>query len=134
MNIRFLRVVWLLGSLLAFTFAANAQTSVANVHVPFEFAAGGKMLPAGDYSIESPELSGVLLIRGRAGNSVAVLATAGAPGTATSTVKLTFERRGAELYLCVLELPDETVTLVSPMISPAKATASAVPPATPQHQ
>ena len=116
MNIRLLGVVCLLCSTFAFTLAVNAQTAVPNVHVPFEFSASGKVLPAGDYSFDAPDLTGVPLIRGVAGNSVAILAIKGSPGTMTGMAKLMFERKGGELFLSALELPDQTFNLPVPVV------------------
>ena len=59
----------------AFTLAANAQSAVARATVPFEFAAGGAMLPPGEYTVDVSDLSGVIVIHGPAGSSVALLTT-----------------------------------------------------------
>ena len=56
---------------------AGCQRAVpmAKATVPFEFAAGGAMMPAGEYTIDVPDLSGVIVLHGAAGNSVALLTT-----------------------------------------------------------
>ena len=127
MTKRFARFVCLLGSIGAFAATVNAQNALANVHVPFEFAAGGKMLPAGDYMLESPDLSSVLIIRG-ASKSVALLAMTASPGTMTSTARLVFERKDGELFLSGVELPDETFHLTSPFTNLPKIAAKATSP------
>jgi hypothetical protein len=129
MTNRLMRVVWLLASIGAFTATVNAQNTLANVHVPFEFAAGGKMLPAGDYTFESPDMSSVLVIRGTA-KSAAVLAVSGAPGTLTSKANLIFERKDGGLFLAGVDLPDQSFRLTSPFLKPSKATARAASPDT----
>ena len=111
MIVRFLKPILLLGSLLAFTLAGNAESLLANVHVPFAFFAGGKLLPAGDYTIQDTEMSGVLLIRGAAGTSVVVMSIPGAQGRDAATATVTFERHGAQLYLAGVEAPVESVRL-----------------------
>ena len=113
MNIRSLKLIWLLGGLLALAIAGHAQSPSAIVHVPFRFVAGGKMLPAGEYTISDANISRVLLIRGSAGNSLAVMTTPMGAGK-TGKAKLSFERRGSELYLSSIELPDQSVSLSLP--------------------
>ena len=76
MNTRFLNIACLLGALGVFSLAANAQTPIARASVPFEFAAGGAMMPPGDYTLDIPDFSGVIVLHGPAGNSVALLTMA----------------------------------------------------------
>ena len=109
MHIRFLKAVMLLCSLSAFTLTVNAQSPLANVHVPFAFIAGGKTLPAGDYVFEDPEMSSVLLIRGRSGASVVVMTMPADPNSHSDTATLTFERRGDQMFLAGLASPAEAV-------------------------
>jgi hypothetical protein len=101
MNTRFLktlsvRAALVLGGLSALSLAADAQSPTARATVPFEFAAGGAMMPAGEYTIEMPDLSGVIFLHGT-----------------TSTAKLIFERRDGMVYLSSVELPGETAQLMS---------------------
>jgi hypothetical protein len=110
MNTRFLKIAGLLG---VFTLAAIAQTSVAKVSVPFEFAASGAMLPAGEYTLEAPDLSGVLLLHGSAGNSVALLTTFSAAVPNTSNAKFIFERRNGVAYLASVEWPNQSANVIS---------------------
>jgi hypothetical protein len=119
MNTRFLktrslRAALLLGSLCALTLAANAESPVAKATVPFEFSAGGAMLPAGEYTVDVPDLSGVILLHGSAGNSVALLTTFSGAIPGTTTAKLIFERRDGMAYLSGVEWPDQSARVMSP--------------------
>jgi hypothetical protein len=108
-----LRAALLMGSLGAMTLAANAQSPVAKASVPFEFAAGGAMLPAGEYTVDVPDLSGVLVLHGSAGNSVALLSTFSGTVPNTTTAKLIFERRDGMVYLSSVEWPGQTAQVMS---------------------
>jgi len=110
---RFLHLVCLLGALGAFAIGANAQSMVARASVPFEFAAGGAMMPAGEYTVDVPDLSGVLLLHGSAGNSVALFSTFSGAISGTTTAKLIFERREGMVYLSAVEWPDQTAKVMS---------------------
>jgi hypothetical protein len=113
MNTRFLKIAGLLGALGVFTLAADAQTSVAKASVPFEFAASGAMLPAGEYTVEVPDLSGVLLLHGSAGNSVALLTTFSGAVPNTTNAKFIFERRDGVVYLSSVEWPNQSANVIS---------------------
>jgi len=118
MNTRFLktlsvRAALVLGGLSALSLAANAQSPTARATVPFEFAAGGAMIPAGEYTIEMPDFSGVIFLHGASGNSVALLTTFSGAISTTPTAKLIFERRDGMAYLSSVELPGETAQLMS---------------------
>ncbi len=119
MNTRFLpthalRGALLLGGLCALTLAANAQSAIARATVPFEFAAGGAMLPPGEYSVDVPDMSGVIVLRGSAGNSVALLTTFSDAISHTTDAKLIFERRDGMAYLSAVAWPDKSASLMSP--------------------
>jgi len=108
-----LRCVFSLGVLCAGSLAAHAQSGVAKASIPFEFAAGGAMLPAGEYTVQIPDLSGVVVLHGPAGNSVALLTTfSGAIPTTTST-RFVFERRDGMAYLSAVEWPDQSARMIS---------------------
>jgi hypothetical protein len=128
MNTRFLfthfrRAVLLLGSLGALGLAAHAQSPIARVSVPFEFAAGGAMMPPGEYTVDVPD-PGVVVLRGPAGNSVALLTTF-SPAAAGTTAKLIFERRDGMLYLAALESPGESAQVMSRFKHITKGTVAA---------
>jgi hypothetical protein len=119
MNTRFLkthslRAALLLGGLCALTAGIDAQSAIAKASVPFEFAAGGAMMPAGEYSVDVPDLSGVILLHGSAGNSIALLSTFSGPIPKTTTAKLVFERRDGMAYLSEVQWPDQNARLISP--------------------
>jgi len=97
----------------ALTLAADAQSAIAKASVPFEFAAGGAMMPAGEYTIDIPDLSGVILLHGAPGNSVALLTTFSGAISRESTSRLIFERRDGVVYLSAVEWPGETAQVMS---------------------
>jgi hypothetical protein len=118
MNTRFLKTLslrgaLLLGSLSALTLGASAQSSIAKANVPFEFAAGGAMMPAGEYTVDVTDLSGVIFVHGSAGNSVALLTTFSGGISGTTSAKLIFERRDGMVYLSAVEWPGETAQVMS---------------------
>jgi len=117
MNTRFLKTLslrgaLLLGGLCALTLAANAQSS-ARATVPFEFAAGGAMMAPGEYTVDATGFSGVIMLRGSTGNSVALLSTFSGTASVTTTAKLIFERRAGMAYLSSVEWPGETAQVMS---------------------
>jgi hypothetical protein len=117
MNTRFvktlsLRAAMLAGCLTALTLGAQAQSLIARATVPFEFAAGGAMMPAGDYSVDVP-VSGVLLLHGPAGNSVALFSTFSGTDTGSSKAKLLFAKHDGVPYLSAVEWPGETAQVMS---------------------
>ncbi len=121
MTVRFMRFVWLLGSLLAFTLVVNAQSEVLTVHVPFAFVAGGKLMPAGDYRVDRQESSNVLLMHGGSGNSSTFLTMAVDSYRSTDGASLVFEHDGATLVLSVIRLPGQQSRVVIAPHVPAKA-------------
>jgi hypothetical protein len=108
-----LRTALLLGSLGTLTLAANAQSSIAKANVPFEFAAGGTMMAPGQYTVEVTDLSGVILLHGEAGNSVALLATPSGAVSSGTIAKLIFEKRDGMAYLSSVQLPGQTAQVMS---------------------
>jgi hypothetical protein len=118
MNTRFLstlslRAGVLLAGLCALTLAANAQSAIARATVPFEFAAAGAMMPAGEYVFDVPDLSGVILLHGSAGNSVALLTTFSGVTSSSTSAKLIFERRDGMAYLSAMEWPDQSAKVMA---------------------
>ncbi len=117
MNTRFLkthslRAALLLGGLCALALGANAQSATAKANVPFEFAAGGAMMPAGEYTVDA-EHAGVILLHGPSGTSVALLSTLSGTASDTTATKLIFERRDGTVYLSAVEWPGETALVMS---------------------
>jgi hypothetical protein len=111
MNARFLNIACLLGALGLFAVAADAQSAITNANVPFDFAAGGAMMPAGEYSVDVP-VSGVLVLHNATGHSVTLLTTFSGTTPAT-TSKLIFERRDGMAYLSAVEWPNQSARLIS---------------------
>jgi hypothetical protein len=111
-----MRVVLLLGAILALTVALNAQTEVLRAHVPFAFEAGGKLLPAGDYRISKEETSNVLVMQGGSGNSAAFLTRYVEQAKLAGSATLIFARHGATTSLSEIRLPGNhsRVLLASP--------------------
>lgn len=129
MNTRFLNTLALrsglmMASLGAITMAAHAQAPITKATVPFEFAAGGRMMPAGDYTIEVPDISGVMLLRSSQANAALITTFSGATPTGTS-VKLMFERRDGMAYLSGVQWPDQTALIFSAFKPVAKNAATA---------
>jgi hypothetical protein len=112
MNTRFLHVACLLGALGVFSLALDAQSAISKATVPFEFAAGGAMLPPGEYSVDVADPSGVIVLRSTTGNSVALLATVAGTPVSTSS-KMIFERRDGVVYLAAVEWPNQSARVMS---------------------
>lgn len=127
MNTRFLttlpvRAALILGSICASTTGAHAQSAIARAKVPFEFVASGRMMPAGEYSVEVPDFNGVIVLHGTTGNPVALLTTVAGSAAPTTTSKMIFERRNGIVYLSAVEWPDNTARVMSkfkPVAKPA---------------
>jgi hypothetical protein len=125
MNTRFLNIAFLVSALAVFSLAADAQSVVAKATVPFEFAAGGAMLPPGEYTVDVP-ISGVIVLHGSAGNSVALLTVSSGLATPSNTSKLLFERRDGMAFLSGVEWPNQSVRLMSPFARILKGAATAL--------
>jgi hypothetical protein len=125
MTVRFLKVMILLGGLLACTLTMNAQSEVVTVHVPFAFQAGDKLLPAGDYSVDRGEVSNILVIHGGSGNSSAFL-TMPVESKKTETASLIFARQGATLVLSAIRLPGQQSRVLFASHAPLKGGVAAV--------
>jgi hypothetical protein len=124
MNTRFLNIACLLGALGVFALAADAQSAVAKATVPFEFAAGGAMLPPGEYTVDVP-VSGAIVLHGSTGNSVVLLTFSADLAPLSSTAKLLFERRDGMTFLSGVEWPNQSVRLTSPFMRIVRGAASA---------
>ena len=124
MNTRFLNIALLTSALGVFALAADAQSSIAKANVPFEFAAGGAMMPPGEYTVEVP-VSGVIVLHGSAGNSVAMLTISSGLATPPSTAKLLFERRDGVAFLSGVDWSNQSVRLTSPFMRIVKGASTA---------
>jgi hypothetical protein len=124
MNTRFLNIAFLASALGVFAGAACAQSPVTRASVPFEFAAGGAMMPPGEYTVDVP-VSGVLVLHGSSSNSVVLLTVSSGVATASAGAKLLFERRDGMAFFAGVDWPTQSVRLVSPFIKAPKGAASA---------
>jgi hypothetical protein len=122
---RFLNLACLLGALGVFASGANAQSGIARATVPFEFAAGGAMMPAGDYTVDVPDFSGVLILHSSAGNSAALFSTFSGAAPDSTTAKLIFERRDGMVYLSAVEWPGVSAHVTSVFKHVAKGAVAA---------
>lgn len=124
MNTRFLKISFLAGALGVFAAAAYAQAPVAKANVPFEFAAGGEMMPPGEYTVDVP-VSGVVVLHGSSNSSVVLFTVSSGLATSPGAAKLVFERRDGMAFFAGVDWPDESVRLVSPFKNAPKVAASA---------
>lgn len=63
----------ILASVFLLAASGAARASIIEAKVPFDFVAGGRVMPSGTYRIEADNMdSSVLLIRGEKGNHAAV--------------------------------------------------------------
>jgi len=124
MNTRFLNIAFLVSALGVFAGAACAQSPVAKASVPFEFAAGGEMMPAGEYTVDVP-ISGVIVLHGSASNPVVLLTISTGLATPSGTAKLLFERRDGMAFFAGVDWPNQSVRLVPPFMNVPKGAASA---------
>lgn len=87
----------------------SAQTSrMIVVHVPFEFVAGNKRLPAGDYTVRRivRDSEKTLMIRGADGSAtVTVMTSAVEAGKEVDKAKLDFTRYGEQYFLAQVWTP-----------------------------
>ena len=92
-----------------FALAANAQSPIARATVPFEFAAGGAMMPAGEYTRRCPGFfrrHHAPWIGRKFGRAAHQLSRESAPDT--TAAKLIFERRDGMAFLSAVEWPDQS--------------------------
>jgi len=100
----FIAVLWLAG-----TAQAQSDTWIIKVHVPFEFVAGDKTFPAGDYSLVEP-LPHLLELRDFRGHVIASMFThAIESSTLSSNAKLKFFFSGGEYVLAEVWLGQESI-------------------------
>jgi hypothetical protein len=84
------------------------------VHVPYQFVAAGKTLPAGTYSVSrvSPEAHRGLIIRSDESGVFVLPVTS--DGTAAEHAQLSFEHVGDQYFLSKVETPLGTYTIATP--------------------
>jgi hypothetical protein len=94
----------LAGLILLFAVAAPLQAgSILNhemtVTVPFEFAAGDKVLPAGDYTVQVNPERGSVVLRGEGHRSLLLLTIRKESRTVPVRGKVVFQRYGTSFFL-----------------------------------
>jgi hypothetical protein len=120
-----LRVSILAGILATLSVSVHAQYPIARASVPFEFAAGGAMMAPGEYTVSMADVSGVIILKGSTGTSVALFTTFSAAPSRTAVTQLIFERRAGMPYLSAVEWPDQTAHLMSPFKAVTRGGATA---------
>ena len=83
------------------TTAASAQTIKVNANVPFDFIVNGATMPAGEYSVESLDSYGKVLVIGNltSGAKSLVVATSCSALESADQTKLIFRRYGNSYFL-----------------------------------
>jgi hypothetical protein len=111
----YLTIVLTLTSLLGFGISAHAQdASGVTVKVPFEFIAGGRVMPAGTYSINrvSSDARSGLIIHSY-GNSGVLLPMA-IDDAVAGKAQFTFEHVGDRYFLSKVDTPAGIYTIETP--------------------
>jgi hypothetical protein len=125
---KLLKTTLFFGGLLALAASLSAETALVTVNVPFAFVAGGKVMPAGSYTIEEPSSGGVLLIRGNQPNSTALVLALNAGPSTTNHAGVTFNRRGSVVVLSSVDVPGgASYSLVAPEHKAATTVSLALP-------
>jgi hypothetical protein len=114
MNKVYVVAVLTLTFLLGFGVKAHAQDTEISVTVPFEFVAGGQLLPAGKYIVgrNSDDAHSGIVIRGN--NNVALMLPVVVDGTPAYQPKLSFVHVGGENFLSTVEAPQGIYTFRTP--------------------
>ena len=94
----------LAGLILLFAVATSlcAGSSLHNemtVTVPFEFAAGDRILPAGDYTVQASPERGIVVLVGEGQRPLMLLTVRQESSSAPQRGKLVFRRYGASFFL-----------------------------------
>ena len=93
---------------------AHAQDAEVSVTVPFEFVAGGQILPAGKYVVgrnSDDAHSGIVI---RSNTNVALMLPIVVDGTPAYQPKLSFVHVGGEYFLSTVEAPQGVYTFRTP--------------------
>src|SRR5712692_8180473 len=104
----------LAGLILLFAVAAPLQAgSILNhemtVTIGFEFAAGDKLLPAGDYTVQLNPERGTVVLRGEGQKPVMLLTARKESRSAPQRGKLVFQRYGTSFFLNEVWSQDNSV-------------------------
>jgi hypothetical protein len=114
MNKSYLTVVLTLTCLFGMGVSARAQETELIVKVPFEFVAGGQMLPAGKYIVSrvaSDLHSGITI---RSYKNIALMLPIMVDGISAEQPKLSFERVGENYFLSEIETSGGVYTFAVP--------------------
>lgn len=101
--------VALLGLALVFATAAAASARAGvtmRIHVPFDFAAGGRQLKAGGYTVRRvrADAESALIIRSQDGREAAIVIT-NAGGAAPARAAMSFRQYGGQYFLAEVSIP-----------------------------
>jgi hypothetical protein len=104
--------------------SAVAQGHAVQATVPFDFAVGNSHLPAGTYTITSPDSRGStgLVIRSDAGR-ITVLTTAYADGKQSKNSKLVFDKFGDQYFMREILCSNSDMNLELPVSKAEKKAA-----------
>jgi hypothetical protein len=117
MKTSYFTAVLILSCLLGVDIKAHAQDAGGVVvKVPFEFIAGGKMLPAGTYSVGrlSPDIHPALMIDNKDTGAFALVLPSTPVGESTGHTALSFERVGDQVFLNKVETPAGAYIILTP--------------------
>ncbi len=118
----------LFGGLVALAASLSAESALLSVNIPFEFVAGGSVMPAGAYTIDQPNMHGVLLLRGSQPNSTALVLAVNSGASNADHAGVTFSRRGSANVLSTVSIPGgPSYSLVNPEHRTAAAIAVTLP-------
>ena len=100
--------------------AAQAQSETLSVTVPFDYSAGGKVLPAGEYKVQTGIANGVILLRNLDQGATAMMF--GNPvesNKPSQEAKLVFHRYGDSYFLSEIWASPGTARSIS--LRPSRA-------------
>jgi len=101
MTLKTIRNGMVLGAIAFLTIAtAQAQSETVSVSIPFDYFAAGKILPAGEYTVQSGVANGVLVLRNREnGMSAMVTGSFVESNKPRADASLLFHRYGDRYFL-----------------------------------
>lgn len=117
-----LRATCILASFIAPVISASAETLMA--HIPFDFTAGVKAMPAGDYAFSVE--SGVLIVRGAPPALSTALVAVQADSSMLASPSAGFDKSADARVLSRVTLPGGTSYLVQPSLSHKTRTAKSL--------
>jgi hypothetical protein len=114
MNKFYVVAVLTLTCALGFGVKAHAQEAEVSVTVPFEFVAGGQILPAGKYIVSRNSIDAHSGITIRGNDNAALMLPIVVDGNPAYHPKLSFVHVGGEYFLSTVEAPQGTYTFRTP--------------------